>query len=94
MKDLEEYTTEELKSEIKRRYDLGKAVKENIKRCKHCVHMVNRGPGTYKCNIRVWGKKIKYNYTVSKSNLACELFEEISKNESNKNNPQSDASQR
>ena len=35
---LQEYTTEELKAELKRRYDLDKAEKNKIKRCKMCKH--------------------------------------------------------
>ena len=33
---LQEYTTEELKAELKRRYDSDKAEKNNIKRCRMC----------------------------------------------------------
>lgn len=74
MKDLEKYTTEELKAEIKRRSDLAKIQAGNIMRCRHCKHFLDKGYGVYRCGIRTWGKKIKYHYTVSKSQKACELF--------------------
>lgn len=35
---LQDYTTEELKAELKRRADLAKAEKAKVKRCKMCKH--------------------------------------------------------
>lgn len=35
---LQDYTTEELRAELKRRNDLVKAERANIMRCKHCKH--------------------------------------------------------
>lgn len=36
--ELKDYTTEELRAEIKRRYSLVQAEKAKIKRCRHCSH--------------------------------------------------------
>ena len=36
--ELKDYTTEELRAEIKRRYSLIQAEKAKIKRCRHCSH--------------------------------------------------------
>ena len=33
--ELKDYTTEELRAEIKRRYSLAQVEKANVKRCKH-----------------------------------------------------------
>ena len=35
---LQDYTTEELKAELKRRSDLAKAEKAKVKRCRMCKH--------------------------------------------------------
>ena len=53
--ELKDYSTEELKAELKRRSDLVKAEKAKVKRCRMCKH---RGGITY-CgntnNISVFG---------------------------------------
>ena len=36
--DLKDYSTEELKAELKRRSDLAKAEKAEVKRCRMCKH--------------------------------------------------------
>lgn len=36
--ELKDYTTKELKTELKRRTDLAKAEKSKIKRCRMCKH--------------------------------------------------------
>ena len=36
--ELKDYSTEELKVELKRRSDLDKAEKEKVKRCRMCKH--------------------------------------------------------
>ena len=36
--ELKDYTTEELRSELKRRGDLAKAEKAEVKRCRMCKH--------------------------------------------------------
>ena len=74
MKELDKYTTEELKAEIKRRIDLAKKQAAEVMRCKHCEHLIDKGFGVCRCGVRTWGKKIIYHYAVSKSTRACELF--------------------
>ena len=46
---LQEYTTEELRAELKRRSDLAKAEKAKVKRCRMCKHW-----GEINC----WGKDL------------------------------------
>lgn len=83
--ELKDYTTEELKAELKRRTKLAKAQKaEEMKtalRCKNCKHCIPnpKAPNWYRgnyciCNVRTWGKKIVRNYCVKPSQKACELF--------------------
>ena len=36
--DLKDYSTEEIKAELKRRNDLAKAEKAKVKRCRMCKH--------------------------------------------------------
>lgn len=83
--ELKDYTTEELKEEIKRRAELARKQKaEEMKtalRCRNCKHCVpdtrysSWCRGNYICNIRTWGKTFKHNYCVKPSTNACEKFE-------------------
>lgn len=84
--ELKDYTTEELKAEIKRRNELVRAQKaEEMKtalrcrNCKYCVPNPNVPSwcrGNYCiCNVRTWGKKNQHHYAVSQSQKACEKFE-------------------
>lgn len=85
-KELKDYTTEELRAELKRRVELAKAQKaEEMKaalrcrNCKHCVPNPNvpswcRGYYCI-CNIRTWGKKVSRHYATRPSTKACEKFE-------------------
>lgn len=85
--ELKDYTTEQLKAELKRRAELAKAQKveemKTAKRCRNCKHCIpNPNPnipswcrGNYCiCNARTWGKKL-HHYSVKPSQKACELFE-------------------
>ena len=85
-KELKDYTTEELKAELKRRVELAKAQRaEEMKtalrcrNCKHCVPNPNVPSwcrGNYcLCNVRTWGKKISRHYSTKPSTKACEKFE-------------------
>lgn len=60
--DLKDYSTEELKAELKRRSDLAKAEKEEVKICRMCKHW---GAITY------FGKPA--NYTIGNSH-PCRFF--------------------
>lgn len=85
---LQEYTTEELKAELKRRNDLIKAERSIIKRCRMCKHW---GEITYlgtptnnntlfggrRCCTFFKTKNGTYYKTHLPSQIACEHFEEI-----------------
>lgn len=84
--ELKDYTTEELREEIKRRAELARKQKaeemkaaERCRNCQHCVPNLNVPSwchGNYFiCNVRTWGKKHLRHYHVSTSKKACELFE-------------------
>ena len=83
---LQDYTTEELRAELKRRSDLAKAEKAKVKRCRMCKHW---GGITYCGNPNpgfVFGinrycqffktKSGKYYKVHSPYQLDCEHFEE------------------
>lgn len=84
--ELKDYTTEQLKDELKRRVEEKKAQKaEEMKtalRCSNCRHFMPnpnvpswcRG-NYFICNVRTWGKKIVRNYCVKPSTKACDKFE-------------------
>lgn len=85
---LQEYTTEELKAELKRRYDLIEAEKNKIKRCRMCKHFgeitflgtpitSNNNVGIRKCCKFFKTTTNKYYKTHLPSQRACEHFEEI-----------------
>ena len=79
--ELNDYTTEELRAEIKRRWLLEQEEKKKALRCRNCVHCIQH-PSVYKmylCDARTWGKKIVRNYCVNLSDKACELFENKNK---------------
>ena len=81
--ELKDYTTKELKAELKRRVELAKAqrakemeIAKRCRNCKHCQeHKVSNWTMGYNCMARIWGKKIPRHYVVSPSKKACELFE-------------------
>lgn len=64
--ELKDYTTEELKAELKRRVELAKAQKAKemkialrCRNCKYCQeHKVSNWTIGYKCMARMWGKNI------------------------------------
>ena len=87
---LQDYSTEELRAELKRRNDLVKAEKTKIKRCRMCKHFgavtytgkpvtPNHILGANRCCIYFPSKTGKYYKTHSPSQLACEHFEEKEK---------------
>ena len=84
--ELKDYTTEELKAEIKRRYSLVQAEKAKVKRCRHCSHW---GEITYygesikgipfggsRCCRFFTTKSGKHYKCHAASQSACEHFEE------------------
>ena len=81
--ELKDYTTEELKAELKRRVEEKKAQKaeemKNALRCRNCKHIVlannSKWPAADTCAIRTWGEKYPRHYWVSPSQKACDKFE-------------------
>lgn len=79
--ELKDYTTEELRAEIKRRAELARQQKaEEMKtalRCRNCKHFFTQGKwtGVDKCMARTWGKKYTRHYVVRPSTKACDKFE-------------------
>lgn len=87
--ELKDYSTEELKAELKRRSDLAKSEKAKVKRCRMCI---NYGEVNYYgkptqsktersmskcCQFFSWGINSKYKKCHAPSQLACEHFEQI-----------------
>lgn len=81
--ELKDYTTEQLKAELKRRVELAKAQKaeemktaKRCRNCKHCQeHKISNWTMGYNCKARTWGKNIPRHYATMASQKACELFE-------------------
>lgn len=84
---LQDYTTEELKAELKRRSNLAKAEKAKIKRCRMCKHwgeitfsdtltIANTLFGKRRCCKFFKCKTGAYYIGHLPSQLACEHFEE------------------
>lgn len=85
---LQNYTTEELKAELKRRSDLAKVERAKVKRCRMCIHYgeVNyygkpinkevRNISRY-CQFFSWGKNDRYRKCHAPSQPACIYFEPI-----------------
>ena len=84
--ELKDYTTEELRAELKRRNDLAKAEKAKVKRCRMCKHWgeINYcgspnngfGFGLNRCCRYQKNKSGKYYRAISGYQSACEHFEE------------------
>ena len=87
--ELKDYSTEELKAELKRRSDLAKAEKAKVKRCRMCKHWGEITHCGYPNDGSVFGlnsccrffktKSGKYYRAHSSYQLACEHFEEKEK---------------
>ena len=84
---LQDYTTEELRAELKRRSDLAKAEKAKVKRCRMCKHWgavtytgkpvtPNHILGANRCCIYFPSKTGTYYKCHRPYHLACEHFEE------------------
>lgn len=79
--ELKDYTTEQLKAELKRRAEEKRAQKaEEMKtalRCRNCRHCIPHSQvyNFYRCAARTWGKKIVRHYCVKPYQKACELFD-------------------
>lgn len=84
--EIKDYTTEELKVELKRRAEIAKSKKEEkmkmALRCMNCKHCVQNPKvpswcrGHYMiCEVRTFGKKTVRHYSVRLSDKSCEKFE-------------------
>lgn len=85
--ELKDYSTEELKAELKRRSDLAKAEKAKVKRCRICKHwgeitysgvptVKGQFMGLNRCCKFFKNKTGKYFKCHGPSQIACEHFEE------------------
>lgn len=82
--ELKDYTTEELRAEISRRYAAKKAERDAVPRCRLCKHfgmityygkpMTERLRGETSCKFHKT-KNGRYYITHQPSQLACEHFE-------------------
>ena len=63
--ELKDYTTEELRAELKRRTAEEKAKKASILRCKMCKHWGK---------INYWGNPTNYTVYTIGNNLPCKFF--------------------
>ena len=76
--ELKDYTTEELKAELKRRKAQKAETMENAlkcRNCKHCVHHPSPYVHTRLCEARTWGKTYPRHYCVKPYTKACDKFE-------------------
>lgn len=74
--ELKDYTTEELRAEIKRRNELAKEAKLQEPRCRNCKYIINTPTWTklYVCGVRTYGKTYKANYRVYLWTKACDKY--------------------
>jgi len=79
---LEDYTTEELKNELKRRAAEAKEKRKTELKCRNCIHIIKdeRYGNMYHCAVRTWGKKIVRNYCIKPCFKACDKFEKVNDN--------------
>ncbi len=83
--ELKDYTEEQLRAELKRRYDERQKERESIKRCRHCEYMQRFNDyDLYNCRVRTFTRKNRYDknnpivvhYSVKKSDKACDKFKQ------------------
>lgn len=78
--ELKDYTTQELKDELKRRTELAKIAKaeemKNAVRCRNCKFFMTRPDifSFYYCEARTWGKH-NTHYSVKPHTKGCDKFE-------------------
>lgn len=81
---LEEYTTEQLNDELKRRKEILKQEKLKEKRCRNCIHFnvdKSKGYAYITCAVRTYTMKGReWHYIVNGSNKACDNYVNISEN--------------
>lgn len=76
--NLQDYTTEELKAELKRRAEAARKKRLEVERCRNCKHLITEDKNwyvCYKCAARTFIKKgYVYNYIVTPSKKACDKY--------------------
>lgn len=78
--ELKDYTTEQLKAELKRRSELKRAQKaeemNNAVQCRNCKFFMTRPDifSFYYCEVRTWGKYNRH-YCVKPHTKGCDKFE-------------------
>ncbi len=78
--ELKDYTTQELKEELKRRFELAKITKaeemKNAVRCRNCKFFKPRTDvcNFYYCAVRTYGKYDRH-YSVKPHTKGCDKFE-------------------
>ena len=83
--ELKDYSIEELKAELKRRSDLAKAEKAEVKRCRMCKHWGEVDYFGNASELSITSTSCQFHKTKSgkyyrchaPSQLACEHFEEL-----------------
>ena len=83
--ELKDYTEEQLRAELKRRYEERQKERESIKRCHHCEYMQRfKDYDLYNCRVRTFTRKNRFDrnnpivvhYSVNKSDKACDKFKQ------------------
>ena len=76
--ELQDYTTEQLKAELKRRAEAARQERLSVDRCRNCMHLITEDENwytSYKCGARTFFMKgRKHNYIVTPSKKACEKY--------------------
>ena len=74
--ELQDYTTDELRAEIKRRNALKKDAQKHEARCRNCKFLMNHPhvKGMYLRGARTWGKTYQRHYSVKLYTKACNEF--------------------
>lgn len=79
MNELEKYTTEQLRAELRRRIEVAKAEREKVARCRNCAHMITTKIGWYShtaCEINIYMRCGKETPKCVKPGWkACEKYE-------------------
>lgn len=79
MNALEQFTTEELKAEISRRYATEKAKREQVTRCDKCkyfAYLKGSHNKQFLCTIDILGKKGKHYRSLPYNKRMCDRFEQ------------------
>lgn len=77
--NIEDYTTEQLKAELKRRAEAARQEKLSVPHCRNCKHLVEEKMQWWvrrTCGVRTFKQKGReHHYIVGLSNKACDKYE-------------------